>query len=153
MKNKLMLCIAAILVVLTCAVEGAPREKRDLLQLVELLEEMSNRSGLAYNNYGCYCGWGGRGAPVDDVDRCCMIHDNCYGVVAECYPKWRHYTYEFKAHPTRVLHCIDGGKEPCYKKTCECDANLARCVAKAQYHEKNKDMKQVSCYKTKAPPL
>ncbi|XP_060075263.1 basic phospholipase A2 caudoxin-like [Ylistrum balloti] len=154
MKKKIHLalcCTAVILVIITC-VGGAPREKRDLLQLVELLEEMTNKSGLDFNNYGCYCGWGGKGAPVDAVDRCCMLHDNCYGVVDACYPKWIHYKYEFASHPERVLHCQDK-KETCYKKTCECDAALATCVSKAQYHSRNKDMSQVSCYKTKAPPV
>lgn len=31
--------------------------------------------------YGNWCGPGqsGPGAPIDDLDTCCMVHDNCYG--------------------------------------------------------------------------
>uniref|UniRef100_A0A915HWD0 Phospholipase A2 domain-containing protein n=1 Tax=Romanomermis culicivorax TaxID=13658 RepID=A0A915HWD0_ROMCU len=29
----------------------------------------TGRNPLDYNNYGCYCGWGGSGTPVDPIDR------------------------------------------------------------------------------------
>uniref|UniRef100_A0A3B3QQT5 Phospholipase A2 n=1 Tax=Paramormyrops kingsleyae TaxID=1676925 RepID=A0A3B3QQT5_9TELE len=33
---------------------------------------------LDYGDYGCYCGKGGAGTAVDDLDRCCQTHDHCY---------------------------------------------------------------------------
>ena len=51
---------------------------------------------LKYNGYGCWCGAGGNGRPVDDTDRCCQKHDRCYDAAEMygCSPKvFNYYNY------------------------------------------------------------
>ena len=38
-------------------------------------------SNLGLSKYGSYCGLGGEGVPVDELDQCCCHHDRCYGDV------------------------------------------------------------------------
>ena len=42
-------------------------------------------SGLSYMDYGCYCGFGGDGFPIDETDSCCQFHDACWTKVEEKY--------------------------------------------------------------------
>ena len=49
--------------------QTAKRVKRDLVQFGKMIECATGRSRWDYNDYGCYCGWGGTGDPMDDTDR------------------------------------------------------------------------------------
>lgn len=44
-------------------------DRRDLVDLKEMIEQKTGRSAFDYLSYGCYCGLGGSGSPVDDIDR------------------------------------------------------------------------------------
>ncbi|XP_020624285.1 phospholipase A2, minor isoenzyme-like [Orbicella faveolata] len=55
--------------------------KRSVLEFGLMISCAVERSPLDYNGYGCFCGLGGEGTPLDDTDRCCEIHDNCYSAV------------------------------------------------------------------------
>lgn len=35
-------------------------------------------SALHWNGYGCWCGVGGEGTPVDEFDAVCKVHDECW---------------------------------------------------------------------------
>nr|P59069.1 RecName: Full=Phospholipase A2 superbin c; Short=svPLA2; AltName: Full=Phosphatidylcholine 2-acylhydrolase [Austrelaps superbus] len=45
----------------------------NLIQLSNMIKCAipGSRPLLHYTDYGCYCGKGGSGTPVDELDRCC----------------------------------------------------------------------------------
>jgi len=134
------------------------RSKRGVFQLAGMISCVSGCDPLAYKGYGCYCGYGGAGIPINGIDRCCMEHDLCY-THSECsqlkqyvYP----YTWDCVAPGYAVCgmtslasmsslgtFSIDdnhltisvgggGGHDRCASQLCECDLNLAICLS--YYH-------------------
>lgn len=66
-----------------------------LVQLCKQMKQYVDRC-LAYDNYGCWCGTGGSGKPVDSIDECCKAHDFCYKEIKEqysCHPYWSKYAF------------------------------------------------------------
>ena len=45
------------------------RYRRNVYQFKGMIECATTKSAFAYNGYGCYCGMGGKGKPVDETDR------------------------------------------------------------------------------------
>jgi len=83
--------------------------------------------------YGNWCGRGGRVAPVDAVDRCCLEHAKCYGRQVEgCPDVWsKPYStmYAWSALEQQP-YCVRTGAT-CSNAVCACDAAAADCVAAA----------------------
>nr|P86456.1 RecName: Full=Acidic phospholipase A2 SpII RP4; Short=Ba SpII RP4; Short=svPLA2; AltName: Full=Phosphatidylcholine 2-acylhydrolase [Bothrops alternatus] len=94
----------------------------NLVQFKTLIMKIAGRSVVYKYFYGCYCGWGGIGQPRDATDRCCFVHDCCYGKVTNCNPKTATYSY---TEENGALVC--GGDDPCKKQVCECDRVAAMC--------------------------
>uniref|UniRef100_R4FIA4 PLA2-Cac-6 n=1 Tax=Cacophis squamulosus TaxID=505434 RepID=R4FIA4_9SAUR len=87
-----------------------------------------------YMNYGCFCGSGGHGTPVDALDMCCKTHDDCYGEAEKqsCNPRLTKYDY----------YCGKDGpicsvKKKCQRFVCDCDVTAANCFARAPYKDRN----------------
>ena len=64
------------------------------------------RKGFCYPGYR-YCGPGcnGQGAPVNEVDRCCQLHDECYkryGASKYCDEKFQKCLNRYTNYPNKM---------------------------------------------------
>uniref|UniRef100_A0A0N5AUE2 Phospholipase A2 n=1 Tax=Syphacia muris TaxID=451379 RepID=A0A0N5AUE2_9BILA len=101
-----------------------------LWNLEEMCQCRLHYNALVYNNYGCWCGFGGSGEPVDGIDRCCMKHDKCYDAAVD-QKKCINIPFEYVRGYS--WKCV--GSEPvcneelsaCQKALCECDKAVVDC--------------------------
>ncbi|XP_063409317.1 basic phospholipase A2 PA-12C-like isoform X1 [Mytilus trossulus] len=149
---KIMMTVQVALFVFILGLAEGLRVKRDLFQLAEMIVDATGRDPLNFNGYGCYCGWGGSGTPVDKDDRCCQQHDDCYGQVTtdltDCSPKWNHYAWKIQ---DKTVDCLDQAQnvksksnailfkrnDNCPRRICDCDKALVECLYKNPYHNEN----------------
>nr|XP_033476043.1 phospholipase A2-like [Epinephelus lanceolatus] len=99
---------------------------------------------LKYNDYGCWCGFGGMGSPLDEVDMCCRVHDKCYraarkapgctAIVDLPYV----LVYDFTCSNQQVTCSATNDK--CQAAVCECDRVAAHCFAQTKYNPDNKNV-------------
>uniref|UniRef100_UPI00398E8F72 phospholipase A2-like n=1 Tax=Pristiophorus japonicus TaxID=55135 RepID=UPI00398E8F72 len=138
----------SLLVVVLLAAQSRYIQSRALWQFRGMIRCSipNSKPLLDFNNYGCYCGYGGSGTPVDDLDKCCQIHDNCYGEALElkaCWPIFDNpYTeiYSYSCSETTVT--CSSKNNPCEMFICECDRKAAICFSTAAYNDQNKNLDQ-----------
>ncbi|KAL8198583.1 UNVERIFIED_CONTAM: hypothetical protein K2H54_016893 [Gekko kuhli] len=107
---------------------GAVVTDGNLFDLQKMIKQVTRKSAITnYVAYGCYCGYKGRGKPLDATDRCCYYHDCCYGglMAKGCKPKTESYSY---THLSGNISC--GSRTQCQREICECDRNFVLCLKK-----------------------
>lgn len=106
-------------------------------QFRTMINKVTGRSAFDYLGYGCYCGLGGKGIPVDELDECCFLHDQCYDKISTylqfwnlCSPHLVNYSWDFYQN---VVTCKEN-PETCAYKMCICDKIAAECFARQRYN-------------------
>nr|XP_020486745.1 phospholipase A2-like [Labrus bergylta] len=133
------------LLLLTAYVASGALLPRALWQFGNMIQcAQPDVSALKYNNYGCWCGLGGSGTPLDELDECCRVHDKCYqtsrkapGCTALVDLPYV-IVYDFTCSNQQVTCSATNNK--CQAAVCECDRVAAHCFARTTYNPENKNV-------------
>ncbi|XP_065431468.1 group IIE secretory phospholipase A2-like isoform X2 [Chrysemys picta bellii] len=101
-----------------------------LLDFKFMIRRITGKSALiSYNAYGCHCGLGGRGQPLDKTDWCCHAHDCCYKELTNqsCHPFFDDYQYSII---NEDVMCWNTTNSTCAKQACDCDRTAVLCFRK-----------------------
>ncbi|XP_077864295.1 acidic phospholipase A2 CM-II-like [Saccoglossus kowalevskii] len=142
----------------TLAVPGE-RHRRNLGQLGRMLKCVTENhvleSIIDYVGYGCYCGFGGDGEPLDATDECCQEHDLCYEKTGCNIQKYTAmYDFETQSCNTNASQIVcktadeyDEGEATCKADVCQCDADIAECFVRTapSYNKDYRRYSQSSC--------
>ncbi|XP_053517071.1 otoconin-90 [Artibeus jamaicensis] len=112
-------------------------------QLGEMLFCLTSRCPEDFESYGCYCGRGGQGEPVDALDRCCWSRHCCLQQV-------RRLGCLLERLPRSPVGCTDGvpkcvGQSLCANLLCTCDQTAAQCMAAASFNRSLASAGRLEC--------
>ncbi|XP_063050792.1 phospholipase A2-like [Engraulis encrasicolus] len=106
---------------------------------------------LDFWDYGCYCGLGGGGTAVDQMDRCCQAHDECYDE-AQNYESCDSFFdspyfnfYEFECNDDKNITCLSSNRD-CDMFICMCDKVAVDCFADASYNDSMNSLPTEVCF-------
>ncbi|KAI4078939.1 phospholipase A2 group IIC [Homo sapiens] len=111
-------------------------------QFQRRVKHITGRSAFfSYYGYGCYCGLGDKGIPVDDTDRHSPSSPSPYEKLKEfsCQPVLNSYQFHI-VNGAVVCGCTLGPGASCHcrLKACECDKQSVHCFKESlPTYEKN----------------
>ena len=126
-----------------------PQSRNAAFEFRAMISKVTGRSAFDYLGYGCHCGLGGKGKPVDALDQCCQIHDQCYADTSTYLQFWNlcspHLVTYAWSYDDNVVSCT-GNNNTCGYKTCICDKIVAECFARNTYNYQYKGHSQGLCW-------
>ncbi|XP_063621238.1 acidic phospholipase A2 2-like [Cydia splendana] len=102
---------------------------RGIINLFSMIECATDCNPWHLKYYGNYCGLGGSGTPINDIDSCCEQHDACYDDNKDfygCSSSMYVSPYEWSCNDG-YPSCHDG-HDKCGLWTCVCDKAMMECL-------------------------
>ncbi|XP_038642173.1 basic phospholipase A2-like [Scyliorhinus canicula] len=133
MESPKLTAILIVLGVIWIPAPGLANQGRMMNNVVTIINCINPTFPQKYSsNYGCFCRYGVTGnQPVDDYDRCCQVHHDCYGeaAITGCHHALclSHATPCENGFPKCDNKCPLLPKD-CRKKKCNCDIKVALCI-------------------------
>ncbi|WKX94316.1 hypothetical protein Q1695_011512 [Nippostrongylus brasiliensis] len=128
--SRIVFFSAVIPLLLSHHLQFPKPEKAALWNLGSVGECVLHYNPIIYNNYGCWCGFGGSHEPSDGIDRCCMHHDNCYDAAVaskECRDVVVEYLDNYKWKCVNNTAVCTEKKDSCKAALCACDTAVVHC--------------------------
>ncbi|XP_044165486.1 phospholipase A2 A2-actitoxin-Cgg2a-like [Acropora millepora] len=111
------------------------RQRRSIPDFGVLILCKTKTNPFKYNGYGCYCGLGGQGKPVDGLDRCCLVHDSCYEGLERRFNIKSIANY-FTPYIINFFSCkcTSWQLTDFQKELCLCDQHAAECFKRNEHN-------------------
>ncbi|KAI7809807.1 putative HERV-H LTR-associating protein 1, partial [Triplophysa rosa] len=106
---------------------------KDMSALGEMLNCLTGRCPHEYQHYGCYCGQQGRGKPVDQLDRCCFLHQCCLEQLSALGCRRNRKLNAQISCQKGKPQCV--GTSVCNRLQCVCDRSTAECMAASFFNQ------------------
>ncbi|VDN08458.1 unnamed protein product [Thelazia callipaeda] len=104
---------------------------RSIWNIHQMTECYFNNNGIILLNYGCYCGAGGSGEPINEIDRCCMAHDSCYDKAIsdqKCLNVLSMYVASYHWNCDNRIATCETNSDECNNVACKCDLEFITCL-------------------------
>ncbi|TWW73089.1 Acidic phospholipase A2 1 [Takifugu flavidus] len=102
---------------------GPDGRARRTASLGAMLRCLTGRCPHEYEMYGCYCGRGRGGRPVDQLDRCCFLHRCCWAQISSMGCRSDRKLNALISCDNRKPRCR--GSSVCDQLQCACDRTTA----------------------------